>query len=96
MVQLNQNVLFCIKQKKEEIELEKDILIKIDKEKVHILSYILESEDNLVNVRKYENGILRLIVPNDLIKKLLIFLEDLENKIGFEILEIKENSGSAD
>jgi len=76
--------------------LEKDILIKIDKEKVHILSYILESEDNLVNVRKYENGILRLIVPNDLIKKLLIFLEDLENKIGFEILEIKENSGSAD
>ncbi|MBO8138925.1 MAG: DUF4911 domain-containing protein [Thermosipho sp. (in: Bacteria)] len=78
------------------MELEKDILIKIDKEKVHILSYILESEDNLVNVRKYENGILRLIVPNDLIKKLLIFLEDLENKIGFEILEIKENSGSAD
>lgn len=76
--------------------MEKDILIKVDKEKVHILSYILESEDNLVNVRKYENGILRLIVPNDLIKKLLIFLEDLENKIGFEILEIKENSGSAD
>lgn len=76
--------------------MEKDILIKIDKEKVHILSYILESEDNLVNVRKYENGILRIIVPNDLVEKLLILLEDLKNKIGFEIIEIKENSGSAD
>jgi hypothetical protein len=76
--------------------LEKNILIKIDKENVHILSYILESEDNLVNVRKYDNGILKLIVPEDLIGKLLILLKDLESKVGFEIIEIKDNTGSAD
>lgn len=76
--------------------MEKNILIKIDKENVHILSYILESEDNLVNVRKYDNGILKLIVPEDLIGKLLILLKDLESKVGFEIIEIKDNTGSAD
>lgn len=76
--------------------MEKNILIKIDKENVHILSYILESEDNLVNVRKYDNGILKLIVPENLIGKLLILLKDLESKVGFEIIEIKDNTGSAD
>jgi hypothetical protein len=93
---INRNVLIFSKKIKEEVELEKNILIKIDKENVHILSYILESEDNLVNVRKYDNGILKLIVPEDLIGKLLILLKDLESKVGFEIIEIKDNTGSAD
>jgi hypothetical protein len=93
---INRNVLIFSKKIKEEVELEKNILIKIDKENVHILSYILESEDNLVNVRKYDNGILKLIVPENLIGKLLILLKDLESKVGFEIIEIKDNTGSAD
>ncbi|SHH40709.1 DUF4911 domain-containing protein [Thermosipho atlanticus] len=76
--------------------MEFDILIKIEKEKVHLLSYILEAEDNFLNIRKYEDGILRIIVPEDLKEDAQKLLESLKEKIGFEIYDIRKNSGSAD
>ncbi|MBO8160104.1 MAG: DUF4911 domain-containing protein [Thermosipho sp. (in: Bacteria)] len=75
---------------------ELDVLLKIEKEKVHLLSYILEAEDNLLNIRKYEGGILRVIVPEKLLDDALKLINSLKSEIGFEIVEIRKNSGSAD
>ncbi|MDK2840276.1 MULTISPECIES: DUF4911 domain-containing protein [Thermosipho] len=77
------------------LEKELDVLLKIDKEDVHLLSYILESEDNLANIRKYENQILRIITTSSLLDEVMKILNSLKEKIKFEIIEIKENSGSA-
>lgn len=76
--------------------MELDVLLKIEKEKVHLLSYILEAEDNLLNIRKYEGGILRVIVPEKLLDDALKLINSLKSEIGFEIVEIRKNSGSAD
>jgi len=45
--------------------MEYDILIEVAKEDVHILNYVLEVEENVMNIRKYEDGMLRIIVPED-------------------------------
>ncbi len=75
--------------------MEYDVYIKIDREKVHDLSYIIEVEDNLTNVRKYENGLLRLIVPADLKDDLLQLLEGVKEMVSLEIERIEVNPGSA-
>ncbi len=72
-----------------------DVYLKIDKEKIHDLSYIVEVEDNLVNIRKYEDGLLRLIVPSDLKDDLLELLEGVRKVVPFEIAKIEVNPGSA-
>ena len=75
--------------------MEYDVYVRIDKEKVHDLSYIIEVEDNLTNVRKYENGLLRLIVPADLKDDLLELLEGVKEMVPLEIERIEVNPGSA-
>ncbi len=72
-----------------------DVYLKIDKEKIHDLSYIVEVEDNLVNIRRYEDGLLRLIVPSDLKDDLLELLEGVREVVPFEIAKIEVNPGSA-
>ena len=75
--------------------MEYDVYVRIDKERVHDLSYIIEVEDNLTNVRKYENGLLRLIVPADLKDDLLRLLEGVKEMVPLEIERIEVNPGSA-
>ena len=75
---------------------EYDIYLKIEREKIHDLSYIVEVEDNLVNIRKYENGLLRLIVPSDLKDDLLNLLKGVREVVPFEIVKIEVNPGSAE
>ena len=72
-----------------------DVYVRIDKEKVHDLSYIVEVEDNLVNIRKYENGLLRLIVPADLKDDLLELLEGIREVVPLEVVRVEVNPGSA-
>ncbi len=72
-----------------------DVYVRIDREKVHDLSYIVEVEDNLVNIRKYENGLLRLIVPADLKDDLLELLEGIREVVPLEVVRVEVNPGSA-
>ncbi len=74
---------------------EYDVYLEIDREKIHDLSYILEVEDNLVNIRKYENGLLRLIVPSDLKDDLLELLNGVQEVVPFKMVKIEVNPGSA-
>ncbi|MCD6449041.1 MAG: DUF4911 domain-containing protein [Thermotogaceae bacterium] len=72
-----------------------DLYLKINKDKIHDLSYILEVEDNLANIRKYDNGLLRIIVPEDLYNDLMELLRGIKNIVPYEVEKIEVNNGSA-
>ncbi|GAB4315268.1 MULTISPECIES: DUF4911 domain-containing protein [Pseudothermotoga] len=73
--------------------MEYDVYLRIKSEDVHKLGYILEVEDNFVNMRKYENGLLRILVPADMLQELLEFLETVRKHVDFEVVECRENDG---
>jgi len=75
--------------------MEYDILIEVAKEDVHILNYVLEVEENVMNIRKYEDGILRIIVPEDLKEEALKLLECVKEIVDLKIVSIRKNEGSA-
>ena len=75
--------------------MEYDILIEVAKEDVHILNYVLEVEENVMNIRKYEDGILRIIVPEDLREEALKLLEGVREIVDLKIVSIRKNEGSA-
>jgi len=70
------------------------VYLKMDSNDVHTLSYILEVEDNLLNMRKYENGVLRILVPADLLDELLNFLQNVKYYVKFELLDVRLNRGT--
>jgi len=74
--------------------MEYDVYLKMDSNDVHTLSYILEVEDNLLNMRKYENGVLRMLVPADLLDELLNFLQNVKDYVKFELLDVRLNRGT--
>lgn len=76
--------------------LEYDIFVKMDKEDVHILNYLLEAEDNVMNIRSYEGEFLKVIAPKDMLVSAIRLLESVRDMIELEIVDIKPNKGSAD
>ncbi|MBP7303235.1 MAG: DUF4911 domain-containing protein, partial [Fervidobacterium sp.] len=44
---------------------EYDIIVKMERENVHMLNYILEAEDNIMNIRSFEGDYLRVIATKD-------------------------------
>lgn len=75
--------------------MEYDILVEISKEDVHILNYVLEVEENIMNIRKFEDGVLRIIVPADLKEEALKLLEGVKRIVDMRIISIKKNEGKA-
>ncbi|TYB92401.1 MAG: DUF4911 domain-containing protein [Kosmotoga sp.] len=74
--------------------LEYDIFLNIKKEDIHVLCYIVEAEDNLMNVRHTtDDGYLKIIVPGDMLEDALNFLESIKNVIELEVVDIRENPG---
>ncbi|MDD4478632.1 MAG: DUF4911 domain-containing protein, partial [Mesotoga sp.] len=63
-------------------------------EDIHVLCYIAEAEDNLLNIRHVtDDGFLKIIVPGDLLEEVMNFLESIKKKIDLEVVEIRENPG---
>ncbi len=75
-------------------KMEYDVYLKISSDDVHTLSYILEVEDNLLNMRKYQDGLLRILVPADLLDELLEFLQSVRNYVNFELVNVRLNHGN--
>ncbi|AEH51278.1 DUF4911 domain-containing protein [Pseudothermotoga thermarum] len=73
--------------------MEYDIYVKMAREDVHTLGYIVEAEDNLVNIRKYENGLLRILTTEGLKDEVLDFLNELKNFIPLEVVDVRVNNG---
>ena len=70
--------------------LEYDVIVEIPKDRIHMFGFILESWDNLANLRHadLENAV-RIIVPKDRLGELLEVLEVLCDYMGARIREIK-------
>ncbi|MCS7174647.1 DUF4911 domain-containing protein [Pseudothermotoga sp.] len=73
--------------------MEYDVYLRMNSDDVHTLSYILEVEDNLLNMRKYQNGLLRILVPADLLDQLLGFLQNVRSYVNFELVDVRLNRG---
>lgn len=78
------------------VPVEYDILVKINKEDVHILNYLLEAEDNVMNIRSFEGEFLKVISPKDMVVDAIRLLESARTMVELEIVELKPNNGSAD
>ena len=74
---------------------EYDILVKIKKEDVHILNYLLEAEDNVRNIRSFEGEYLKVIATKDTVIDAIRLLENVRSLVDLEILALKPNNGSA-
>jgi len=74
---------------------EYDILVKIKKEDVHILNYLLEAEDNVMNIRSFEGEYLKVIATKDTVIDAIRLLENVRNLVDLEIVALKPNTGSA-
>ncbi|WP_448377964.1 DUF4911 domain-containing protein [Fervidobacterium sp.] len=74
---------------------EYDILVKIKKEDVHILNYLLEAEDNVMNIRSFEGKYLRVIATKDTVIDAIRLLESARSLVDLEIVALKLNNGSA-
>jgi len=74
--------------------LEYDLFIRIGPEDIHVLCYIAEAEDNLMNIRHVtDEGLLKIIVPADLLEELKSFLQSIKKRIDLEVVEIRANPG---
>jgi len=74
---------------------EYDILVKIKKEDVHILNYLLEAEDNVMNIRSFEGEYLKVIATKDTVIDAIRLLENVRSLVDLEIVMLKPNNGSA-
>lgn len=74
-------------------KMEYDVYLRMNSDDVHTLSYILEVEDNLLNMRKYQSGLLRILVPADLLEQLLGFLQNVKSYVNFELVDVRLNRG---
>ena len=75
--------------------MEYNLYVKIDRDYIHILNYIVEAEDNIMNVRNYENGVLKIIIPASLYDYAINLLENIKKYIPFEITGREVNKGFA-
>jgi len=74
---------------------EYDIIVKMERENVHMLNYILETEDNIMNIRSFEGDYLRVIATKDTVIDAIRLLESVKEYIDLEIVELRPNNGKA-
>uniref|UniRef100_A0A7C4GGB5 DUF4911 domain-containing protein n=1 Tax=Fervidobacterium thailandense TaxID=1008305 RepID=A0A7C4GGB5_9BACT len=75
--------------------MEYDILVRIDKEDIHILNYLLEAEDHVMNIRSLEGEYLRVIAPKDMVLDAIRLLESAKTVVDLELVELRPNDGNA-
>ncbi len=70
-----------------------DLWIRISPEEVHFLMYIVESFDNLANVRHIDprTGLLKIIVPGGNLEDMLKIVESLKTDTKLELVRIEED-----
>lgn len=70
-----------------------DLWVKIHPEEVHFLMYIVESFDNLANVRHVDpkTKLLKIIVPGGNMEDMLKIVENLKTYVSIELVKIDED-----
>lgn len=76
-------------------EIEYDVYVEIPKPEVHTLNYILEAEDNLINVRHIDpvSGLLKIVVIDDELDDVLKLLSSLKDELHLKVVKYEPNRG---
>jgi hypothetical protein len=73
---------------------EYDIYVKIDQEKIHIVTYLLESQAHLMSVRnRQENGLLKIIVPGPLKDEAIKLINSMTEQVKLEVVKVEPHNG---
>lgn len=75
--------------------LEYDIYVDIDKNDIHLITYLLEGEAHLMNVRnRQEDGLLKIISPKDSLDDALKLINSVkEQAIKMEVVKVEPHNG---
>ncbi|BBJ27321.1 DUF4911 domain-containing protein [Athalassotoga saccharophila] len=75
--------------------LEYDLYVKIEEEDIHMINYMLEAEDNLLNVRNVDpkTGLLKIIVIDTDLDDMLRLLEYLKDDLHLEVVKYEPSRG---
>ncbi len=75
--------------------LEYDLYVKIEEEDIHMINYMLEAEDNLLNVRNVDpkTGLLKIIVIDTDLQDMLKLLEYLKDDLHLEMVKYEPSRG---
>ncbi len=76
-------------------KIEYDVYVDIPKSEVHTLNYILEAEDNLINVRHIDpaSGLLKIVVVDDELNDVLKLLDSLKDELHLRVVKYEPNRG---
>ena len=76
-------------------KIEYDVYVEISKSEVHTLNYILEAEDNLINVRHIDpaSGLLKIVVIDDELDDVLKLLDSLKDELYLRVVKYEPNRG---
>ena len=75
--------------------LEYDLYVKMPVKEAHLLGYLSESYDNVMNIRHagVDDGTVKVIVPADLFDEVMEMLELLKDEIDLEVERYEPNPG---
>jgi hypothetical protein len=74
--------------------LEYDVYVKVKREYIHLVTYLLESVDNLMNVRNVvENNLMKIICPKDTLDDSLKLINSLKEMTDLEVVKVEPNNG---
>lgn len=74
--------------------LEYDVYVKVRRKDIHLITYLLESVDNLMNVRNViENNLMKIICPKDTLDDSLKLINSLKEVTDLEVVKVEPNNG---
>lgn len=75
--------------------LEYDIFIDVDKNDIHLITYLLEGEAHLMSVRnRQEDGFLKIIAPKDSLDDALKLINSVKNEeVKMEVVKVEPHNG---
>ncbi len=76
-------------------EIEYDLYVRISPEQIHMVNYMLEAEDNLLNVRNVDkrSNLLKIVVIDTDLKDMLKLLDYLKDDLHLEVVKYEPSCG---
>ena len=75
---------------------EYDVYVDVEKKDIHLITYLLEGADHIMNVRnRQENGYLKIIIPVDFLDEAVTLIKSLNTQgIKTEVKGIEPHNGT--
>jgi len=75
--------------------MEYDLYVRISPEQIHMVNYMLEAEDNLLNIRNIDpkSNLLKIVVIDSDLNDVLKLLEHLKDDLNLEVVKYEPSCG---